>query len=285
MKKTIAILALVLIYMNAHALDISPFNGPKPIAVLIRTDPWLMVAGSDTPMVALYDDGQLIYLRKDRDKRHIYFHKSLSTEELAAIKKRISSFGEISKVKRSYLTTATDQPETKLYLNLDLGEPSLVTSVHRLGASNTMLPGRTSSAGKQAQGALPKTIRDLYTYLTSLEFVDAVPWEPAYVEVMIWRYDYAPAASIHWPKEWPGLESPSTLKRGDSYSIFLPGKQLPRLRAFLKTQKEKGAVEIEGKKWAVAFRYTFPNEPVWAKAFRGDPEEQQSSKAVQGGGK
>ena len=58
------------------------------------------------------------------------------------------------------------------------------------------------------------------------------------------------------------------LEPGDSYSIFMPGKELPKLLDFLKTRKEKGAVEIDGKKWAVSFRYTFPSEPVWLKAFR-----------------
>jgi hypothetical protein len=37
---------------------------------------------------------------------------------------------------------------------------------------------------------------------------------------------------------------------------------------FLKTQKEKGAVEIDGKKWVVSYRFAFPSEPVWLKAFR-----------------
>jgi hypothetical protein len=87
---------------------------------------------------------------------------------------------------------------------------------------------------------------------------------------MIWAYDYAPDVSIHWPKDWPGIDSPSTLKRRDAYSIFLPGAEIPRLRDFLKTQKEKGAVEIGGKKWAVSVRNAFPSEPTWSKAFRGE---------------
>ena len=101
------------------------------------------------------------------------------------------------------------------------------------------------------------------------------------MEVIIWGYDYAPDESIYWPKDRPGLESPSTLKRRDAYSIFIPGKELPKLREFLKTRKEKGAVEIGGKKWAVSIRYTFPNEPIWFKAFRSEPEEEEEpNKAI-----
>ncbi len=278
MKRILVILSLVLIHMEAHALDISPHDGPKPIAVLIQTDPWLMVIGSDTPRVAMYDDGQLIYVKKDQDKRQAFFHRSLSVDELVAIKKKISSFSEYAKMKRSYdLPSAiTDQPDTKIYLDLD--GRTFAASVYGHRMPGATLPGRTSSKGKQETESLPKAIRDLITYLTSLDFADAKPWEPLYVEVMIWGYDYAPNESIHWPKEWPGLESPRTLKRGDSYSIFLPGEELPRLRAFLKTQKERGAVAIDGRKWAVSFRYTFPSEPVWLKAFRGDPKEQKTNK-------
>jgi hypothetical protein len=276
-KKTIAVLGLILICTSAHALDIDPFKGPKPIAVLVQTDPWLMVIGSDIPRIALYDDGQIVFLKKDKNKRQVFFHKRLSADELASIKKKISAFGDYSKLKRHYdIISVTDQPETKIYL--DLNRPAFVTSVYGLRVSGTKHPPDSFSGDEQQQDGLPKAIRDLHAYMTSLDFADATPWEPLYIEVMIWGYEYAPEESIHWPKEWPGLESTSTLKRGNSYSIFLPGNQFPKLLDFLKTQKEKGAVEIGGKKWAVSFRYTFPSEPVWFKAFRGNPEQQKPNK-------
>lgn len=85
---------------------------------------------------------------------------------------------------------------------------------------------------------------------------------------MLWPYEYAPDASIRWPMEWPGLDSPQASRRGDSYSIYLPGKSLDDLRAFLGTRREKGAVEVGGKKWAASHRYVFPSEPTWSRAFR-----------------
>ena len=33
----------------------------QPIVVLIETDPWLMVIGSDVPTFSLYENGQIIY--------------------------------------------------------------------------------------------------------------------------------------------------------------------------------------------------------------------------------
>lgn len=273
MKKLLAALTLVLVCTSVHALDIDPFKGPKPVAVLIQTDPWLMVIGSDTPMVTIYDDGQVVYLKREKEKPSVLLTKQLNANELAVVRKKLASFGDYSKLKRYYdlAPHVTDLPETKFYLSPDDGD--LVTTVYGLMVSDTHLPAHSTFGADREPDKLPALIKELHSYLTSLDFTDVKPWEPPYVEAMVWRYDYAPEESIHWPEEWPGLDSPSTLKRRDAYSIFLPGKELPKLREFLKTRKEKGAVEIEGKKWAVSIRYTFPSEPVWFKAFRSEPEE------------
>ena len=267
MKKTLAILSLVLICAVAHALEIDPFKGPKPIAVLIQTDPWLMVLGSDTPMVTIYDDGQVVYLKREKDKKSTLFHKKLSPDGLLEIKHKLPTFGDYSKLKRHYdlAPYVTDFPETKIYLLVDGKE--FVTGVYGLMLPDPDYPEYSTFGGKQKADELPKMIKELHAYLTSLDFPDGRPWEPPYVEAMIRGYDYAPDESIQWSTDWPGLESPSTFKRGDSYSIFLSGKELPKLRDHLKTRKDKGAVEIGGKKWAVSWRYTFPSEPVWLKAF------------------
>jgi hypothetical protein len=221
MKKIFMVLLIICIPSVALALDMDPFEGPRPLAVLIETNPWLMVIGSDTPTVVIYDDGQLIYIKKEKDKSFSYFYKQLAREELEAVKKKMVSFGDLSKIGKYYeLTDVTDQPEIKIYLNLDGNE--LTTTVYGL-------------IELDEDGKLPESLKSLYEYLTTLDFKDAVPWKPQYIEVMIWEYEYAPDESIHWPKEWPGLESPQAMKRGDSYSIFLPGAELPRLLDFLRT--------------------------------------------------
>lgn len=276
-----AVFSAILVCASAHALEIDPFKGPKPVAVLIQTDPWLLVIGSDTPMVAIYEDGLVVYLKREKDKRPVLLSRRLSARELAAVRERLSSFGDYSKLNRYYnlAPDTLDLPETKIYLSL--GQTEFVTGVYGLMVPDTHLPAYVTFKGDVEPDELPKAIKDLHSYLTSLDFPGAKPWKPPYVEAMVWGYEYAPDESIHWPKDWPGLDSPSTLKRGDAYSIFLPGQQLPKLRELLKTQKEKGAVEIGGKKWAVSVRYTFPSEPVWFKAFRGEAEEEEKpDKAV-----
>jgi hypothetical protein len=267
-KPLLAALSLILICTSVHALDIDPFKGPKPIAVLMQTDPWLMVIGSDAPMVVTYDDGQVVYTKREKEKPPVLLAKQLTTNELAAVRKELASFGDYSKLKRYYdlAPHVTDLPETKIYLAPDAG--NLVTTVYGLMIRDTHLPAYSTVGEDRKPEKLPEPIKAVHSYLTSLDFADAKPWAPPFIEAMVWGYDYAPDDSIHWPKDWPGLDSPSTLKRGDAYSIFLPGKELPKLRGFLKARKEKGAVEIGGKKWAVSIRYTFPSEPVWFKAFK-----------------
>jgi hypothetical protein len=80
---------------------------------------------------------------------------------------------------------------------------------------------------------------------------------------MIWPYDYAPEPSIAWPKRWPGLDAPTTLKRAESFSLFVPSAEFESLHAFLAGRQEKGAVEIGGKKWAASLRLPFPHEDLW----------------------
>ena len=268
MKKIITILLLAFIIPIAWSLDIDPYKGPKPIAVLIQTDPWLMVIGSDTPMVAIYEDGQVIYLKKEKDKPSVYLHKQLTKDELDGVKKKIVFFVQPSDIKRSYdlAPNVTDQPETKIYINID-GKIQ-ATTIYGLIKS---LPAYSSS-GEKRPDQLPSLLTDLNDYLTNLSFPDAKEWEPAFVEAMVWGGDEVwgtKPSNIHWPKEWPGPNSPNSVKRKEIYSIFLPGTELTKLRNLVKEEYSgRGGVLIEGKQWAVDFRFTFPNEPVWIEAFK-----------------
>lgn len=268
MKTIIAIIALFLSATTSFALDIDPFEGPKPIAVLIQTNPWLMVIGSDTPMLTIYEDGQVIYLKQEKDNPPRYVHTQLSDKEFDEVKKMLLSFGNYTDVKRGYdlAPNVFDLPETKIYLNLN--ETKLVTIIYGLMIPGTKLPAYSSFPGEKKADHLPDSIKNLHSYLSGLNFDTFKEWTPKFVEVMIWPYEYAPEESIHWPEDWPGLDSPYTFKRRDAYSIFLSGTKMKQLGEFLMNRKPKGAVEIGGKKWAISVRYTFPSEPIWREVFQ-----------------
>jgi hypothetical protein len=263
---------LSLTCLNLRSADSSPFDnplaGPKPITVLIQTDPWAMVIGADTPRVAVYEDGEVIFLKESGAKPK-YHHKKLSETELSDFKKRLAPAVGLKDLKRSYNLSpnVTDQPSSLFYIQ-DGGHES-VTSVYGLRATGKKLPAYTTRAGTSETDTLPEELIELHKFLSSIDYSDSKEWIPPYLEVMIWPYEYAPETSIIWPKDWPGLDSKRAVKHGNSYSIYVDGSTLPELQKFLKTRKEKGAVEIGGKKWAVSYRYEFPGEAVWMKAFRG----------------
>ena len=59
MKKYI--FGLLLLFIANYSFG-QEWNGEygQPIVVLVETDPWLMVIGSDVPTFALYENGQII---------------------------------------------------------------------------------------------------------------------------------------------------------------------------------------------------------------------------------
>ena len=263
MHKVLTTTLLLALAACAVTRDIAPFTGPTPIAMVLQAGTWLTI-GADMPLLALYDDGQVIARTRAPDTT-TYLHTHLSDAELRTITQQLVSFGDYSQLKRVYELTvfATDQPQTMIYLHLE--GKTFTTTVEGLHLSE---PKRLAYSVFQHPDRLPTLLKDLYGYLIGLDFPEAQPWRPASIEVRIWPYDYAPDASIPWPEDWPGLDSPSTLKRGDAYAIFLPGTALPQLRALLQTRHARGAVEIDKKKWAVSFRCMFPGERIWWHAFR-----------------
>lgn len=270
MKRFITVM-FSLTTLSLLAAEFDPFDGPQPIAVLIQTDPWAMVIGADTPRVAVYEDGMVIFLRKS-GKSANFHRKDLSASELSDFKKRLTPTLDLKDLNRSYsLSDATDQPQALFYIRDAKRE--LTTSVYGLQAVSTKPSTDTVLPSVRKPGAVPNELRELHKFLCTIEYSDSKEWTPRYLEVMVWPYEYAPDASITWPKDWPDLDSKRSFKRRGSYSIFLDGSALPELQKFLQTRKAKGAVKIGNKKWAVSFRYVIPSEPVWRRAFESSPKK------------
>jgi hypothetical protein len=285
MRTLLAIIVGTCLTSVSRAADFDPFQGPKPIAVFIQSDPWAMVIGSDTPRVAIYENGDVIFAKKVND-RFAYHHVTLDKNELAKVREQFKPVIALKALKPGYniRPNVTDQPEAAFYFRD--GEREVATSVYGLMAAGTKLPAFTEFPKGPEATVPPDELLKLHKWLCELDYPNSKEWTPKYVEVMLWDYSYAPEPSIQWPKDWPTLKSDRTIKRGDSYSIFLDGSLLAKLREFLATQKEKGAVEIEGKKMAASYRFTFPGERAWRKAFAESAEraEKQEKEREKGGG-
>lgn len=216
---------------------------PVPVVVLIEKDPWASVIGADSPQLALYDDGLLIYRADDQFRQ-----ERLDAAAQAELLDLVAKIDGPRDAGAYELSLSTDQTDTVLLLYRD--EPVVVSAY--------------GSLEDPVQVALlPEQLRAAFAGLHAYSRPHAEPWLPEFIEVMIWPYDYAPEASIHWPDDWPGLDDERTAARGSSYSLFLPSARLEELRAFLQTRNARGAVELGGKKWAMSYRYPFPMEQLW----------------------
>lgn len=233
---------------------------PQPIAVLIETDPGLIVAGSDTPRVAVYSDGLVIGVRAEQGEP-VYVSGQLSTEALAQLKRDLGALANPAAWEARYdlAPGVPDQPETRLYLRL--GERAHATSIYgfpRRGAASAPAKRPTSP---------PAGLLGIHRYLCGLGLQDASPWIPKLLEVLVWSEpgaDFAGAPA--WPLGWAAFDSPRTIRRGEgSYSIFLAGSRLQDLRAFL--AEGGGKARIDGRGWWVDFRFAFPSYRVYEEAF------------------
>jgi hypothetical protein len=127
------------------------------------------------------------------------------------------------------------------------------------------LDGGPSFAARATQlnGPAPKAFADAVRFLAAYVNERAKEWVPDLIEVMIWPYEYAPEKDLEWPNDWPGVGDAKTTIRGDGYSLFLDKTRYRELHRLLSRRKQRQAVRINGKKWAVAMRFPFPNEHVW----------------------
>lgn len=257
-----ALLALIALFGCAASQAVQPPAHPRAIAVLLTTDPWLMVVGSDTPRFALYDDGYVIYAQQTSGQDYVHMVARLTPSELASVKAKLLAFAADPVPKQIDVRPGrSDQPET--HVGLDVDGHKLVTYIY--GSLAPVEELDKEKPREQEHGdAVPAQVAGLIEYLSEFRVANAQPWVPEQLEVMFWDYSYAPEASIRWPSNWPGLNAPTTRKRGDAYSVFLPGTEEQALIAFLATQNEKGAVEVDGNKWAASYRRVFPR---WRAAF------------------
>lgn len=257
-------MTLVLSVPIVEAADVDPHAGSRPVAVLIETDPWLNVIGSDTPVLAVYKDGQVL-CKKTKRGNSLLFHTQLSRDSLEQIKKRLTTLGNYSTLKSFYQLAplASDMPQVQIYLSVD--GLDFVTTINGLRLPDDPVIDPSAFVGEHKPDTLPKLIDELCLYLTSLGPNEAEIWEPENVEVLFWGFDNA-LKSFDWPADWPVPDSLSQPKQGDLFRVSLPGKDLPRLRKILANFNGDAAVTMGGYKWSVAWRYSFPCEEVWNKA-------------------
>ncbi|QQY81565.1 hypothetical protein JJL45_11590 [Tamlana sp. s12] len=217
-----------------------------PVVVLVETNPWLMVIGSDVPTIAIYESGNIVYKRIEKKKMHYYSVKldSAQTQDL------IYSLGITDSLvnMKEYIEAAysTDQPTNELILNFN--EP-IVKQVYGNLRDDKVVREKT-----------PKEFLTVYDNLIIYKNKKEKEWIPDNIEIMLTDYSHSPEKPKEWPENWPNLESELTVKRSESlYSLYLPKEHFEEFKALISDLKEKQAIEINGKKFSVSYRLPFPN--------------------------
>lgn len=228
----------------------------KPVAVIYEVDPWAMVLGSDSPTVALYEDGLFIFARKAADGGYEYASARLNAAERDALVGSLPAKQFFELGPRYETTLITDQPT---YV-VKLWDGGSLKSVSVYGGLR-----RTDNDRKEPA---PAAFIEIYEKLKGFQPAGASRWTPEKVELMIWPYESA-SDPLPWPKNWPDTTHPTTKKRGTSgdqinYSIYLTPAQYESLKKSVNS-KSADALLINQRKWAFSFRFTFPGEDSWRK--------------------
>lgn len=243
------LLLLIYVVFNIQIAEGQGFNEAygSPVIVLIETDPWLMVVGSDVPTFALYENGQIIY-RKNIENKFKYFEVKLSKDKTQQLIKTFGISDSLMKLPDFIeAAAATDQPTNVLLLNFDTLKEINVYGGLRYEKS-------------AARVKTPTSFLMVYDKLIKYDDNNAIEWLPEKIEVMLTSYSYSPEKPLLWPSGWPGLKDSTTVKRSnDLYSVYLDKKYFADFIKLAKDLKQKQAVEVNGEKFSVSYRLPFPN--------------------------
>ena len=230
----------------SRAQKLNPVYG-QPIIMLLETDPWLMVIGSDTPSFALYENGQIIYWRRSgqRVENVQVQHDRAQTQ---AFIKTLGITDSLMQGRYAFVASnATDQPTNILLLNFE--KPKQV-----------QVYGTLHNSKSEDRAQTPPAFLTVYDRLIRYDDPAATAWLPDSVEVLATAYSHSPEKPVKWNAAWHDLRSPSTVKRSEElYSIYLPKSQYEDFLKMRRQLKEKQAVEINGAKYSLSYRLPFPN--------------------------
>jgi len=240
--------------VGAAGCQTEPSGPGEPLFVVKGQSPWSMALGSESPTFALYDDGRVIYQRGQGFKS-----VRLNPRERSRLVNRLG-LAELPKFAKHYEVAPFTDANTHIFYVFGAPRPSVISVYGELRLRAVEIDGKPAN---KLVSVVPAPLVTAYDVANAFDHPKAAAWLPEKVEVYVWPYEYAPEPSIHWPRSWPGLSDQTTSKRGDGYSLYVPSGELPALQRFLATQRERGAVEIDGKKWSASLRYPFPKEELW----------------------
>jgi hypothetical protein len=220
-------------------------EGPHLRLMLKEFDPWRMVLGSDSPTFAAYDDGLIIFKRVKDNGDVAFASVQLPPEKLDTLLADFGVTDAFYKLNDYYETVGkTDQPS------------SVITVIDERGATKQVSVYGSLRQDEEARRNAPAAYLKAYDSIDQYDPAAAKTWLPEQFEVVLWAYDHASDA-VNWPKDWPGLDDPTTIRRDEVYSLYVDMDQYER---FQKLVKDGSALKLDGKTWAFTVRFPFPHE-------------------------
>ena len=251
MRILIQLVAFLVLISITGSADAENSNGdPKALAVLIISDPWASVIGSDSPTFALYEDGTVIYLQEDGAGVQCLSTK-LTMVELEQLLDQISP-QQLESLDRYYeISRATDQPTSLVTIRMPGG---VYKRIWVYGFPDSPLADTSQ---------LPNGLSRLLHVMKNYNHPRATPWLPDFLEVMVWPWDHTKGRGLAWPEAWPGLQDPRTIKRRQVHSIYIEKSRASEVFNFLAQRKAEQPLIIDKKRWTVSIRFPFPQEALW----------------------
>lgn len=235
----------------------SVFDDQAPIAVLLEENSWSN--GADVPLVALYDNGLLVYkdesIVNDFPFKAIYLQKN----ELNKLLKQIGPIEKFFQLHPYFsLVDGWDLPSTKIFLSNS--EHRKFVSIYGSHIVNKQL---VIIFNEDKNIVAPKEFIRIQSILSGLSYPSATPWIPEYYKIII----CAPSETSR-PDTFPDLKIQLTERRkNDEYSLLIKGTRKAELIKFFPYRQKREDIVIGGKKWAVvSILPVFPGEPIWQAA-------------------
>jgi hypothetical protein len=225
----------------------------KPLFVLVERNPWLMVIGSDTPTVVLYEDGLAIYQQMNGDHAEAMKGHMAPAAARAFVDGAVQA-GFLELPLHTMLSRGHDLPTVEILLRSG-------TAWHLASAYGMRRNGPASDGLSDREA--PRALATVYEKALAIGIPGAQPWKADEIEVMLWDFSHARSA-VEWPAGVP--KPPPDVKAHGVYHHFLDGKYEPLVSGFLLSKDRKTAVMLNGTMWSMGLRPRVPEEEYIQKA-------------------
>lgn len=207
---------------------------------------WAPVQGADAPAFTLYNTRDLIYF--DR-QAYEYVCVQLSEGEYTRLLEDIVP-GDLSMLDDGYMRAwVTCQNVYYFYF----GTAGRMVYVY----------GHPTASYGDDEGdfQIPQSLRRCFNTVERYRNSRAARWVPERIEVIVWDAFPTDEQFVQWPKGWPDLNSPDTVRRSQVWSVYLPAELYDAFMALL--EDSEGVVTMNGRPMVIWYRLPIPGEEVF----------------------